>query len=146
MIDGEHLREWEGIGVYKGGFVEVDGQKVAQGAGRFEYENGDLYEGEWHAGCKQGAGPSYLMAFLPHVCPCAPDQVAARVSLRTWSSCATDFVLRIAVRRTFLLFLDGVCFSCFLRALTLHTGTCIIQADGTKYTGAWVYDQMQGTG
>ena len=50
------LREWEGIGVYKGGFVEADGQKVAQGAGCFEYANGDHYDGEWNAGCKHGAG------------------------------------------------------------------------------------------
>ena len=56
LSDMEHVREWEGIGVYKGGFVEADGQKVAQGAGCFEYANGDHYDGEWHAGCKHGAG------------------------------------------------------------------------------------------
>jgi hypothetical protein len=59
-----------------------------------------------------------VMAFLPHVCPCEPDRLVCRTASYT----------------------------CFLRTLTPHTGTCIIQADGTKYTGAWVCDQMQGAG
>ena len=72
-MPGPCVREWEGIGVYRGEFVEAEGQKVAQGAGRFEYANGDHYDGEWHAGCKQGAGVHLY----------CDGVFAARVSLRT---------------------------------------------------------------
>lgn len=56
MAAGEYVKEWEGIGVYAGAYVEEDGQRVAQGAGRFQYANGDTYDGDWHAGQRHGQG------------------------------------------------------------------------------------------
>lgn len=49
-------REWDGIGVYKGEYVEMGDHKRAHGHGSFHYTNGDVFEGEWRDGQRSGKG------------------------------------------------------------------------------------------
>ena len=55
-------REWEGIGVYKGQYIEMGGQKRAHGHGSFRYANGDIFEGEWRDGQRSGKGDRSMLA------------------------------------------------------------------------------------